>query len=139
MPRLPARSRLHTRPMTASASCSPWPNAVILDGTCSSRTQCTELTSPPFHQRSALSGGSKPDNISDLPHSLGSLKMYKSVEVRSLVSSAAVQLPPVPLTCLLNLRPGAVIIYSFSRHPQSSCSPKSLSPPSLSALSPSTP
>ena len=64
---------------------------------------------------------------------------YKRVEVRSLVSSAAVQLTPVLLSYLPNFRPGAVVICSSSRHSISSCSPKLLSPSSSSGLSPSTP
>ena len=40
------------------------------------------------------------------------MAIYKMVEMDSLGSSAAVQLVPVLLSYLLNLRPGAVIIRS---------------------------
>ena len=54
-------------------------------------------------------------------------RMYKRFDVRSLVSSAAVQLSPVPFSNLSNLRPGAVVISSLLRHFLSSCSPSPLS------------
>ena len=40
---------------------------------------------------------------------------------------------------LSNLRPGAIVIFYFPRHYQSSCLPRSFSPPSSSVLSPSMP
>ena len=78
----------------------------------------------------------KLDNASD-PY-LHPTEMYKMVDVRSLVSSAAVQLSPVPSSNLSDLRPGAVVICPLLRHSLSSCSPKPFSHSSPSAHSGST-
>ena len=51
------------------------------------------------------------------------MAIYKTVGVDSLVSSAAVQLVPVLLSYLPNLRPSAALICSSSRY-STSCSPK---------------
>jgi len=86
----------------------------------------------PMHPLPTISGGSELD-ADCFP------KIYKMVEVRSLLSSAAVQPTPVLLSYLPNFRPGAVNICSSSRHSISSCSPRLLSPSSSSGFSPSTP
>ena len=60
------------------------------------------------------------------------------VEELSPVSSAAVQLIPVPSSYLPNLRPSAIVIRPFLLHSKSSCS-LNRSSPSSSAPSTSTP
>ena len=81
----------------------------------------------PVHSLPTMSGGSELDTE-------GFLEIYKGLEVRSLVSSAAVQLTPVHLSYLANFRPGAVVICSSS-HFISPCSSKLLSPSSPLGLS----